>query len=84
MLEITKKTKIVKIDGIEYSLKQPTYKDSLEYDESVKSVGEDTKAKIDCLYDYLEKLGLKKEISTDLDIESITEILNYLSGQKKS
>ena len=84
MLEITKKTKVIKINDVEYSLKQPTYKDSVEYDKSVAEAKDDTKKKIDCLFNYLEKLGLPKEISTDLEIENITEIMNYLSGVKKN
>lgn len=84
MLEIVKKLKVIKINEVEYSLKQPTYKDSIEYDKAVLDSKDDTKKKIDCLFDYLEKLGLPKEISTDLEIENITEIMNYLSGVKKN
>jgi hypothetical protein len=38
MLEIVKKKKLVKIDGVEYLMKAPTYNDSIRYQETLNAV----------------------------------------------
>ena len=84
MLEIKRKIKPVKINDVLYNMKSPNYSDSMEYEAAVKNCGDDAEKKIECLFDYLEKLGLKKEISKDLEIENISDIISYLAGEKKS
>jgi len=84
MLEITKKIKSVKIEGVMYEMKTPTYKDSLSYDAEVASCGEDATKKADALFSYLEALGLPKEVALNLEIDSLTAVISYLAGEKKS
>jgi len=84
MLEITKKIKSVKIEGVMYEMKMPTYKDSLAYDAEVTECGDDSAKKADALFSYLASLGLPKEVAIGLEVEAITAVVSYLAGEKKS
>jgi hypothetical protein len=84
MLEIKSTKKLVKIDDKEYNLKSPTYKDSKCYNDDLATCGDDTEKKVECLFNYLAKLGLPKEVSQELELSSVLEVMDYLMGQKKS
>jgi hypothetical protein len=84
MLKITKETRKVEIDGSSYDLKVPTYKDSKKYTTDLSLCGDDSDKKVELLFNYLETLGLPKNVSYDLSVENVLNILSYLSGEKKS
>lgn len=83
MLEIKKTELPLKIGEKEFSLKSPTYKDSLNYESALKDAGDDSALKAECLFKYLEVLGLPQEESTTLDIDNLLKIIDYVSGSKK-
>jgi hypothetical protein len=84
MLELKSTKKKIKINDKVFEMKAPTYKDSLEYEKNLQDAGADAVKKADCLFDYLNKLGLPKESSLELEVEHLVSIVGYLSGEKKT
>ena len=84
MLEIVKKKKVIKIDEVVYEMKSPTYKDSLKYQEMISKAGENPTDQAEALFDYLQELGMSKDVSKDLDTNDVIDIIKYLSGEKKT
>jgi hypothetical protein len=82
MLELVKAKLPVKIDDVVHELRSPTYRDSLEYENKLKDL-DDPKLKADALFSYLESLGLPRNVSESLEIGHITQILTYVTGEKK-
>ena len=84
MLEITKKEFPVKIGDETFIMKSPSYINSVQYSESLKSCDGDAVKSAECLFDYLEILGLPKKQSVELEMSEVTQILDYVLGQKKN
>lgn len=84
MLELKTEKLPLKINEKEFQLTPPTYANSLEYDSALSACGDDSAKKAECLFDYLEKLGLPKSDSKMLGMNHISKIIEYVSGQKKS
>lgn len=84
MLEL-KRTKVeVSLDGKVYNLRLPTYRESIAYSKKIeasKGQGEDQKA--DLLIGYLADLGLPKDASESLELEHISQVLEFITGAKK-
>lgn len=84
MLKIETLKKDIEINGLKYSLRVPTYKDSKKYNEELDACGDDSQKKVDVLFNYLEQLGLPKEVCFELSLQNVLDVMEYLSGQKKS
>ena len=82
MLELVRKKLPVSIDGTIYELRAPTYGDSVEYENELKKA-ESTEQRAEVLFSYLTKLGLPADVAKTLEIDHITEIIQYVSAEKK-
>jgi hypothetical protein len=77
MLELKKKTILIKYEGVEYTLRAPS---NSELKEFVASEGED----LDKTIAFLDKLGLPSAIGWELDPESLMEVTEAITPKKKS
>ena len=80
-MELKRKKLNIKLDGNEHEVSFPTVKQFSEYQKELK----DSEGKeIDLIVNFLDKLGLKKEISEGLEMDHMTQIIDALGGQKKT
>lgn len=82
MLELIKKKLEIKYEGKDYSLRFPTYKESITYSKKLKE-NDSIEHQADALLDYLAGLGLPKEVSENLESEHIVQILDLINDSKK-
>jgi division protein CdvB (Snf7/Vps24/ESCRT-III family) len=81
-MEIKKRKLEIKYDGQVFTLAYPSLKQLKEHQKSVKGIkDEDT---TEYLQKFLEKLGLPYSVSDDMEADSIAEIVEIISGQKKA
>jgi hypothetical protein len=78
MLEIKKKKLALSIDGQEFSLAFPNVKQIMAYDASLKSSAN----VYESIIELLASLGLPKEVSENMDVESLRLIIDAVSGKK--
>lgn len=83
MLELTRTTIEVKLDGKEYTLRMPTYKEGILYKHEIKLLQDDDVKASERLVEYLSKLGLPKEVSESLEIGHLEQVLEFILGAKK-
>ncbi len=70
------------IYGNTYSIKKPTYKEVEEYrEELMKENQSNTAAEIMC--NFLDKMGLPKEVFSQLEIAHVSEIMDAVLDAKK-
>ena len=83
MLELTKAKVEIKFEGQIYNMRVPTYKEGIAYEVELQKIATDPIASGDHLISYLEKLGLPKEISEQLELSHLFKILDAISEAKK-
>lgn len=72
----------VTIDGVTYEIKSPKVKDAdMLFELSQDSNNLD---KLKLLVDYMDRLGLPKSVSEDLDVEDFTSLCQKLFDVKKN
>ena len=79
MLEFTRKELKFKLDGNEYLLKFPSVKQISEYSVSYEKAED----KFDCIVEFLNRLGLSREVSEGMELDHLTTILKALTEEKK-
>lgn len=79
LVELKKKNYEFKYDGELIKLKAPSVLDVEFLQEEMKKNGES----ISVVLGFLEKIGLKKEISQEMEVEHINLIVETVVGEKK-
>ena len=79
-MEFKKKVLKFKFEGHDCEVKFPNIKQIEDFQANQK--GEDPS--LGETLDFLECLGLEKSISYEMEPEHLSEIINHISGQKKS
>lgn len=77
-----RRTLDVVVDGQKHSVRFPKAKEQYDLQASMKGVDEEKYG--DVLFLFLADLGLPKEVALDLEAEDLKEIVEILTGQKKS
>lgn len=84
MFTIEKKTKIkVSIYGVEYEINKPTYGQTVELQEKIKSEDGEKKS-MHIMKDFVVSLGLPEQAINDLELEHFLSLIEFLSGAKKN
>lgn len=83
MLELTRTTVEVKLDGKTYTLRMPTYKEGVQYRSDVAKNKEDDVKCAQLLITYLSNLGFPAEVSESLETNHLVDILDFIQGAKK-
>jgi 6-phosphogluconate dehydrogenase (decarboxylating) len=81
-LEFKAKRRTLKVivDDVSHMVKFPSLGELDQYRKEIKKEGAD---ETDTLFNFLETLGLKKEVALSLEAGDVTEIVNIISGEKK-
>lgn len=82
-MKIEKKKLKIDVYGQEYDLTIPTYLQSISYDDKLKEC-KTSSERAKCIFSHLESLGLPLEVSKNLTVDDMLELLKYISGEKKS
>lgn len=82
MLEIQRTSIDVKIDGITYKLRMPSFLESSKYRKDLELM-DSAEKQTDLLMSYLDSLGIPKNVVGSLDPDSIDPILEFVRGGKK-
>lgn len=83
-MEIKKRVLNLKYEGQQYSVAFPSVKDLKKYQSQFeKSKDDDVKA-IEKSQEFLSELGLPMDISDQMEINDLKEIIEHISGQKKA
>lgn len=83
MLNFEKRTLKFAFDGGEHTVNFPTVKQLQGYRKKFEEVKDDADKIFDITLDFLESLGLKKEIALEMENDHIETIIQHISGQKK-
>lgn len=79
--EIKQKTKVkVKIYGQDFELHKPTVGQVESLQKLNMNESSDQAKVFEKICDFLNVLGLPKEFSQDMEIEHLTQLVNFLSG----
>ena len=79
MLELMRRELKFKLDDVEHKLTYPTVKQMAEY-----SAGyEESENKLECVINFLELLGLEKNIGNGLELDHLNIIITTLTEEKK-
>ena len=81
MIEFVKRELRIKLDGQEYTLVYPSNRKLQEHSIAVKGLEEDKV--LDALVNFLDKLGLPKDIAWEMEPYMLEEILTELTSKKK-
>lgn len=80
--EIKQKTQVnVKIYGKEFNLTKPTVGQVEELQKYTSIKGEDQKSQFDSICGFLKVLGMPLEFSKEMEIDHLTDLITYLSGE---
>lgn len=82
-LDLTRKRINVKIGTETYRVLVPSARQVEQFDKVYKTVKDDQSKNLDLIFKFLNNLGLPTEVAEHLDIESLTILLEHLSGAKK-
>lgn len=80
-MEFKRRELRVNVYGNEYTLKFPTVKQSQDYASKVKGMN-DSEA-TEALLDFIDNLGLPKNVSSDMESEHLTTLIQALVPDKK-
>ena len=83
MLDFKDEVVKFKFKGDEYEVEKPTVKQSRDYGKKLKELGDDSE-KEDALFDFLEELGLPKEVSYTLKQGHIMALVAALGESEKN
>jgi hypothetical protein len=76
------KTKIeLDVYGTVYNLSRPSFKQALDLKEKNKDKSEEEANEI--MLEFLESLGLPKNVTMDMEVDHVTQILDVLMPSKK-
>jgi NAD(P)H-hydrate repair Nnr-like enzyme with NAD(P)H-hydrate epimerase domain len=79
-MEFKRKKFSFKLDGESYEFGFPNVKQFSEYQKKLeKGKGKE----LDLIVDFLEGLGLKREVTESMEADHLVQIVDVLSGQKK-
>jgi hypothetical protein len=79
MLEFITRELKFKLDDKEMKMRFPSAKQMAEYSDNYDK-NED---KYECIFSFLEKLGLEREVSESMEAGYLTQILKALTEEKK-
>lgn len=79
MLEFTKRELEFKLDEDIYRLKFPNVKQMAKFSKEHSEKDD----KFEVIIDFLNDLGLKKEVSEEMEVEHLTTIIKALTEEKK-
>lgn len=82
-LKLEKKILDLHFDGKQYEVKFPSAGGVSQF-EDLFNEASSNKEKLDCICDFLDSLGLPKEVSTQLDMENLNKVVETLGGRKKN
>jgi len=83
MLEFTQTTIEIKIGQTVYKMRVPTYRESLDYQQKTKAIVNDEVALFEAICEYFEMLGLPKEVTGNLEMNHLSQVLEFLLDTKK-
>jgi len=70
------------IYGTEYSIRKPTYKEVEEYRGELMKENENSNA-AEIMSNFLDKMGLPKQVFSQLEIAHVSEIMDVVMDAKK-
>lgn len=79
MIEFDRKKLKFKLDGKEHEVNFPTVGQLKAY----QKANQESQDTFETTVDFLEKLGLEKEVCMGLEADHLKTIVEYISGQKK-
>jgi len=80
-MEFKRRELRVNVYGSDYNLKFPTVKQSQDYASKVKDMNESEAT--EALLDFIDGLGLPKDVSSDMESEHLTTLIQALVPNKK-
>jgi len=80
-MQFEKRKLKAKIYGQDYELTFPTVRQQNEYVKAIKESGEDNA--MDDLTNLLERLGLPKDVSMDMELDHLLQLMDALVPTKK-
>ena len=83
MLELTRVKIEIKLDGQTYSMRMPTYKETIKHQVESKAIANDEVKSSEHLMKYLSELGLPIEVCESLELDHLEKILDFILGAKK-
>lgn len=83
MLEFTQTTVEIKIKDQVFTMRVPTYKESLNYQQATKKIIGDEVALFEQTSEYFEMLGLPKDATANLQMNHLTQVMDFLLDGKK-
>ena len=82
-LDLGKKTVYkVKLEGETYEVKKPSVREISSFNKKIKDV--DATDQFDITKDWVASLGMPSEVVEDLEMDQFTQLLDMVSGLKKS
>lgn len=78
-LKLSRKKIKLKYDGMSCDLLVPTTKEIRDFQ---RDLDENKNNEAEALYNFLKKIGMHEEILDSLDIISLREVIDYISGKK--
>ncbi len=75
--------KLIK-DEVSHDIRKPNMAEQIELEEAVKKAETEKKSILVSMVDWIEKLGLKREVALSIDQETFLELVSALSGSKKN
>ena len=79
MLEFVKRELEFKFDDEVYKIKFPTVKEMSEYSKTY----DEKEDKFEVIVNFLEKLGLQRDITEQMEVKHLTTIVKALTEEKK-
>jgi len=79
MLEFVKRELEFKFDDEVYKIKFPTVKEMSEYSKTY----DEKEDKFEVIVNFLEKLGLQRDITEQMEVNHLTTIVKALTEEKK-
>ena len=76
-MDLSSSTLALKWNGDEYNLKHPSVKKHIAY---TKSLQKNKGKEVECLIDFLEGLGLPKEVSYEMEFSHLQQVVGALTG----
>lgn len=71
----------VNVYGKELKLTKPTVEQTQDYAKQAKGISEEESSSL--LFDFLEKLGLPKEVSKEMEVDHLNALCEALMPSKK-
>ena len=82
-MKLVKSILELEVYGEKVELRKPTFKEAQSYRDELIKLGESGDA-TEVMVNFLEKLGLKKEIFDSLELAHVNQIMDLVTGSKKN